>query len=72
VASVERYRTEHGDNPKSLDALVPQYLPKIPDCHVDHARYLLLDDGSYAVICSAYLYMWWSYHSRMGNWTLAD
>jgi hypothetical protein len=72
VASVERYRTEHDGYPKSMDVLVPQYLPKVPGCHIDRARYLLLDDGSYAVVCSAYLYMRWSYHSGTGSWTLAD
>lgn len=72
VSSVERYRMEHDSYPKTLDALVPKYLSKVPKCHIDRARYLLLDDGSYGVVCSAYLYMRWSYHSKTGNWTLAD
>lgn len=51
VLAITAYRQEHGENPETLDALIPTFLPRVPiDCSDGQPmRYKRKDDGSYVL-----------------------
>lgn len=72
VASLERYRSEHGRYPDALISLVPRYLSEIPRCQIGRVHYFQPEDGSYNLACSAYVFMRWFYSSKTNGWELDD
>jgi len=72
VASLERYRSDHGQYPERLALLVPRYLLEVPRCQIGHVHYFRHDDGSYGLACSAYVFMRWFYSSKTNTWELDD
>jgi len=51
ACAIERYRIQHNDLPDSLDALAPQFIPKIPNDLFDGKplRYKKNTDGTYLI-----------------------
>lgn len=72
IASLERYRSEHGQYPDTLTPLVPRYLSEIPRCQSGRVYYFRHEDGSYGLACSVYVFMRWFYSSKTNAWELDD
>ena len=56
IDALEQYRKNESGYPESLDALVPEYLPVVPQCPEEYRRYSpdpyhKGKDGEYSIVC---------------------
>jgi hypothetical protein len=55
IDALEKYFKDKNNYPESLDALVPEYLPAVPQCPEEYRKwssgYYKNKDGEYSIVC---------------------
>ena len=78
IAALDRYKAANKDYPRTLDELVPQYLPALPLCKLgdDRPKLAYRREGAagYELACPASMLMMWRYRyrSETGDWSMVD